>query len=162
MSPRPGAVIRRGALLAALCLAACAAPHAAPRAPDTIASADRDGVVAVLRTQEEAWNRGDLDGFMAGYVRSPALLFTSGGRIRRGWDETYRKYRERYGAAPETMGHLAFEILEVQPVGADGAVVLGRWRLTGTPSAGGGVFSVVLERRAEGWRIVHDHTSSDP
>jgi ketosteroid isomerase-like protein len=45
---------------------------------------------------------------------------------------------------------------------ADGAVVLGRWRLTETPNAGSGVFSVVLERRPEGWRIIHDHTSADP
>jgi ketosteroid isomerase-like protein len=39
-------------------------------------------------------------------------------------------------------------------------VVLGRWRLTETAQAGSGVFSVVVERRPEGWRIVHDHTSS--
>jgi ketosteroid isomerase-like protein len=143
----------------ALVLAACGARQ--PGAPG-IASADRDGVVAVLRSQEAAWNRGDLDAFMASYLRSPDLVFTSGGRIRRGWDETYRKYRERYGAAKDTMGHLSFEVLGVQAVGADGAIVLGRWRLIDTPNAGGGVFSVVLERRPEGWRIVHDHTSSDP
>jgi ketosteroid isomerase-like protein len=40
--------------------------------------------------------------------------------------------------------------------------VLGRWRLTDTPVAGGGVFSVVLTRTADGWKVVHDHTSSDP
>lgn len=56
----------------------------------------------------------------------------------------------------------AFEVLQVTPLGADGAVVLGRWRLTETPSPGSGVFSLVLERRGSVWRIVHDHTSSDP
>jgi ketosteroid isomerase-like protein len=60
------------------------------------------------------------------------------------------------------MGQLAFEILGVQSVGVDAAVVLGRWRLTATPHAGSGVFSVVIERRPEGWRVVHDHTSVDP
>jgi len=38
-------------------------------------------------------------------------------------------------------------------------VVLGRWVLTGTEHAGRGVFTLVLERRPEGWRIIHDHTS---
>jgi ketosteroid isomerase-like protein len=34
--------------------------------------------------------------------------------------------------------------------------------LTDTSQAGSGVFSVMLEQRPEGWRIVHDHTSADP
>jgi ketosteroid isomerase-like protein len=123
--------------------------------------ADRREIEALLEGQREAWNRGDLPGFMAAYARTPDLVFTSGGKIRRGWDETDAAYRKKYGGDRAGMGQLAFEILGVQMVGRDGSVVLGRWRLTGTPQAGGGVFSVVLERRPEGWRIVHDHTSSD-
>jgi ketosteroid isomerase-like protein len=60
------------------------------------------------------------------------------------------------------MGHLDFEILSIQPLGADGAIVLGRWRLTQTPNAGAGVFSLALARTPNGWRVVHDHTSLDP
>ena len=109
----------------------------------------------------QASGRPRLEGFMAGYLRSPELVFTSGGNIRRGWQETHDKFQARYGQARDTMGQLRFEILGIQPIGRDGAVVLGRWSLDG-PSAGKGVFSVVLERRAEGWRVIHDHTSSDP
>jgi ketosteroid isomerase-like protein len=58
------------------------------------------------------------------------------------------------------MGQLAFAIDSIDPVGADGAVVLGRWDLTGSPHPGHGVFSLVVERRPEGWRIIHDHTSA--
>lgn len=145
----------RAALLT-IVLAACATPRA------TFTAADRAAVTAVLDAQVAAWNRGDLEEYMAGYVKSDELVFTSGGNIRRGWDETLAKYRARYGSDPSTMGTLGFEILGVQPLGADGAVVLGRWQLTDTPEAGGGIFSVVLERRPEGWRVVHDHTSSDP
>ncbi len=124
-------------------------------------AADRAAVAAVLERQRAAWNRGDLDGYMDGYARTPELVFTSGGKIRRGWDEARAAYHKRYGGDRASMGELAFEILAVQPVGADGAIVLGRWRLTGTPQAGGGVFSIVLARLEAGWRIVHDHTSSD-
>jgi ketosteroid isomerase-like protein len=123
--------------------------------------ADRDAVTDVLERQRIAWNRGDLDAYMGGYARTPDLVFTSAGQIRRGWDDTMRRYRSRYGGDRAGMGQLAFAILQVQPLGADGAVVLGRWRVTGTPNQGSGVFSVVLERRPEGWRIVHDHTSRD-
>jgi ketosteroid isomerase-like protein len=123
-------------------------------------AADRQAIEGVLEQQRQAWNRGDLPGYMQGYARGPALVFTSGGKIRRGWEQTLAAYQKRYGGDRAGMGQLEFEVLEVQNTGADGAVMLGRWRLTGTPEAGAGVFSVVFERRPEGWRVVHDHTSS--
>lgn len=158
--------------LFALCLAACASSAAtapATSAPPTHVSderafteADRQAVAAVLSAQSEAWNRGDLVGYMAGYLRSEALVFTSGSQVRTGYEETLAAYQRKYGQAPDTMGKLAFRVLRIDPVGADGAVVLGRWDLERSAGKSGGVFSVVLERRPEGWRIVHDHTSSDP
>ena len=124
--------------------------------------AERAQIESVIEGQRLAWNRGDLLGYMNVYARSPNLTFTSGAKIRRGWDETLAAYQKRYGSDHAGMGQLGFEILDVAGVGAGAAVVLGRWRLTDTPAAGSGVFSVVLEQRPEGWRIVHDHTSSDP
>jgi ketosteroid isomerase-like protein len=118
-------------------------------------------VRGVLVAQQAAWNRGDLDGYMAGYLRSPELVFTSGSKVRRGWQETHDKYKSKYGSDPATMGTLAFEILGVQQLGEDGAIVLGRWVLTGTPNAGSGIFSVALRRTDGRWLVVHDHTSSD-
>lgn len=141
-------------VLLAVLTAGCCAAHRFERA-------DRDAVTAVLARQRAAWNRGDLAAYMDGYARTGDLVFTSGGQVRRGWEDTLRRYQGRYGGDRAGMGTLAFDVLEVQPLGADGAVVLGRWRLTDTPNAGSGVFSVVLERRPEGWRIVHDHTSRD-
>ena len=140
--------------IALVVLASCAASHA-------FGPADDRAVRGVLSAQQDAWNRGDLDGFMAGYAHTPDLVFTSGGKVRHGWDETYAKYKAKYGADPSTMGTLAFQILGVQPLGSDGAIVLGRWQLTRTPNAGAGVFSVALARTPDGWRIVHDHTSLD-
>lgn len=116
--------------------------------------------MGVIEAQAAAWNKGDLDGYMAGYARIDGLIFTSGGKIRRGFQATHDAFMTKYAQDTSKMGTLAFDIVEVQAVGADGAIVLGTWKLTGSPSDGGGVFSVVLERRPEGWRIVHDHTSS--
>ena len=161
---RGGVVGRAPVRLALAALLAGALAGAAPgcAGPQRFSAEDRDSVVAVLERQRAAWNRGDLDGFMAGYAATPELIFTSGGAIRRGFEEARDRYRKRYGSDKAGMGQLEFQILDIQPVGADGAVVLGRWRLRGTPNLGSGVFSVVLERRPEGWRIIHDHTSSDP
>jgi ketosteroid isomerase-like protein len=142
-------------LLAAIALATGCAGHAA------FSAADDGAVRGVLAAQQDAWNKGDLEGYMRGYMKSDELVFTSGGKVRRGWDETYAKYKAKYGSNRSTMGTLAFEVLGVQALGADGAVVLGRWSLTNTPVAGGGVFSVALERTKAGWVVVHDHTSVD-
>ncbi len=125
-------------------------------------AADHASITQLLDEQREAWNRGDIEAFMEGYVQSEELIFTSGGQIRKGWDETLERYRARYGEDASTMGRLGFEVLGIQALGADGAVVLGRWKLSGLDAPAGGVFSVVLERGSGGWRIVHDHTSSDP
>ena len=121
---------------------------------------DRAAIQEVITAQSEAWNRGDLEGFMAGYARMPELVFTSGGEIQRSWDGTLARYQKRYGGDRSSMGTLVFDVLEIRPLGSDGAVVLGTWKLTGRDKPAGGVFSLIFERRPEGWRIVHDHTSS--
>jgi len=147
------------ALVASLVIFGCAAspPRVARFAPS-----DRAAIQAVLDAQIAAWNRGDLAAYMDGYARTPALVFTSGGNVRRGWQEAFDHYQARYATDPKAMGTLAFTVDSIDPVGADGAVVLGRWDLSNTANAGRGVFSLVVERRPEGWRIIHDHTSVSP
>ena len=144
---------RRLRLVALTLGLACA--HARGFGPD-----DRVAIEDVLRAQQDAWNRGDLDAFLRGYDPGPDLVFTSGGRVRRGFAETRARYETRYRSDTTSMGHLEFEVLDVRALGSDGAVVLGRWRLSATPAAGEGVFSLAFLRTAAGWRIVHDHTSA--
>jgi uncharacterized protein (TIGR02246 family) len=142
---------RAAALALVLALAACESRR--------FGDADAREIEATLARQRDAWNRGDIDGFMIAYAKD-GLVFTSGGQIRRGFDETLARYRERY-ADKGAMGTLAFSDLEITGLGADAALVLGRYALTGTPEAGDGVFTLVLRRSDEGaWTIVHDHTSA--
>jgi uncharacterized protein (TIGR02246 family) len=146
----------------AFALAMFAACAASPPRVARFDPTDRAAIAAVLDRQVAAWNRGDLAAYMEGYARTPALVFTSGGNVRRGWQDAFDHYQARYATDPKAMGALAFQIDSIDPVGADGAVVLGRWELTGTAHAGHGVFTLVVERRPEGWRIIHDHTSLSP
>jgi beta-aspartyl-peptidase (threonine type) len=116
---------------------------------------------AVLDSQVEAWNRGDLEGFMAGYWRSPDLVFCSGATVTKGWDETLARYRKRYQSEGSEMGWLRFDGVEVIPLGADAALARGAWRLTmGDGKEPHGLFTLLLRRLDGGWVIVHDHTSS--
>lgn len=147
-----------GLSLCTLLLCGCPAPDEGR----AFSSEDEAAIRRVLTTQVDAWNRGDVEGFMAsGYQNGDDLIFTSGGTIRRGYATTLERYRSRYAARNE-MGTLAFSDLEVTGLGPTGALVLGRFQLTDTPAAGGGVFTLAFLKTAKGWRIIHDHTSADP
>ncbi|MCW5968045.1 MAG: nuclear transport factor 2 family protein [Blastocatellales bacterium] len=116
---------------------------------------------AVLDAQADAWNAGNLDEFMAGYWNSPELTFYSGGDKLMGWEATIERYRRTYQAEGKEMGRLRFSDLDLQVLGADVAVVRGRWQLTlSNGSTPGGLFTLIFHRFDHGWKIVHDHTSS--
>lgn len=132
--------------------------------PPLALGADPDGtapVRALLDAQVAAWNRGDLEGFMAGYWRSPELVFCSGATVSKGWDATLERYRKRYQAEGREMGKLRFESLEVEPLGADAAFARGEyWLRMSDGQQPHGRFTLVLRRLSGAWRIVHDHTSA--
>jgi uncharacterized protein (TIGR02246 family) len=118
-------------------------------------------VRSVLDAQVAAWNRGDLEGFMAGYWRSPDLVFCSGDTVTKGWDETLARYRKRYESEGRDMGRLRFDGIEVIPLGEDATLARGAWRLVLTDGKEPhGLFTLLLRRLDGAWRIVHDHTSS--
>ena len=118
-------------------------------------------IQSVLREQQEAWNRRDIDGFMNGYARSPSTAFVSGDEVRRGWDTVRERYRQKYSDHAK-MGILTFSDIEITLLSADAAVVFGRWRVKRTNDEPHGRFTLIFKRLPEGWRIVHDHTSAAP
>ncbi|NNU16327.1 SnoaL-like domain-containing protein [Parvularcula sp. ZS-1/3] len=119
-----------------------------------------EDIRAVLSMQTAAWNRGDIHRFMDGYVRSEQLRFVSGNEEKRGHGKTLARYLATYDT-PEKMGTLSFKDLEVQVLGDDAAMVFGRFLLV-RPEVGDatGLFTLIFRKTDEGWRIVHDHTSS--
>ena len=115
----------------------------------------------VLTKQAEAWNRGDIEGYMDGYWKSDSLLFTSGGKIQRGWKATLEKYKKSYNTK-EKMGALKFSELEFNLLSDGSAWVFGHWGLARKDDHPEGVFTLILRKFSDGWKIVHDHTSSSP
>jgi ketosteroid isomerase-like protein len=131
---------------------------AGPTAPPEDSASER--IVRILNAQQAAWNRGDLDSFMQGYWNSPELTFAGNSGITRGWQPVRTRYRTNY-PDPQAMGHLDFSELQVQALGKDAALVLGRWHLQRSADELGGIFTLIFQRLPEGWRIIHDHTSLD-
>jgi beta-aspartyl-peptidase (threonine type) len=116
----------------------------------------------VLENQVAAWNRHDLQGFMAGYWNSPDLTFFSGARQTSGWQATLERYQKTYQSEGRDMGKLEFSDLNVQALGPDAAFVRGAWHLTMSDGkAPHGLFTLVFRKFPEGWKIVHDHTSAE-
>lgn len=114
----------------------------------------------VLEEQVAAWNHRDLEGFMKGYWRSPELTFYSGGTTVSGWEETLSRYRNRYQSAGNQMGRLEFSDLKIELLGPSAAFVRGRFHLKMDSSESGGLFTLTFRKLAEGWKIIHDHTST--
>jgi beta-aspartyl-peptidase (threonine type) len=133
----------------------CSAPV---RAQD--AAQDKKAILAVLQAQDAAWNKGDLAGFMKGYWESDQLTFYSGNTKTSGWKATLERYQKKYQGEGKEMGKLAFEDLSVELLGADHALVRGRFLLQLKNGKATGLFTLILRRTPAGWRIIHDHTSS--
>ena len=120
---------------------------------------DPADIKKVLDDQVTAWNKGDLSGFMKGYWESKDLTFVSGKDVTRGWQETLDRYKKRYQADGKEMGKLTFSDLEVRGLAPGVALVTGKWELTLTKETVGGRYTLVFKKTADGWRIIHDHTS---
>jgi ketosteroid isomerase-like protein len=115
-------------------------------------------ITKVMTDQAEAWNRGDIDGFMRGYWNSDKLLFVSGANVTRGRQPTLDRYKKSYDTRAK-MGTLTFTDLEVTVLSPDAAVVLGSWSLARDSDNPHGKFTLTFRRFKEGWRIIIDHTS---
>ena len=125
-------------------------------------AADVATIRALLEAQTSAWNRGDLEGYMQGYWRSGELTFFSGASRTAGWEKTLQRYKRAYKSGGRQMGRLSYREIKVELLGADAAFVRGKWQLKMREGASPqGVFTLVLKRFPEGWKIVHDHSSGD-
>jgi beta-aspartyl-peptidase (threonine type) len=128
--------------------------------PLCAADTPSDSVKAVLTTQVESWNKGDLDGFLSTYWKSDDLVFFSGGTVSKGHQAVSDRYQKRYKADGKEMGKLTFSDLEVQMLGTDTAMVRGKWKLDLKAEKPEGLFTLIVKKLPDGWKITHDHTSS--
>ena len=118
----------------------------------------KEEILDVLTKQKTAWNHGDIEGFMKYYWHSEDFTFQSGTNRILGWDALLARYEKNYSG--ENMGILDFKDIVVTPLSEKSALVIGRWEVKRKNEVLGGLFTLIIQHIPEGWRIIHDHTSS--
>jgi uncharacterized protein (TIGR02246 family) len=153
--PRPA---RRDLL--ALSMAAVAAPQAAAAA---CRPANAEGEAAAIRKviadMQAAWNRGDFEGYMAGFL-NPGVVFVSRGKFQDGWQGTLDHYVRDYGGAPGSQGQLRFHDVQVELLSDDAAQLISRYKLTGGRRAQEGINTRLMRKVGGRWVIALNHVSA--
>lgn len=128
------------------------AVHAAAPAADPAEAAIR----AVMLDSAAGWDAGDLDRFMAIYA--PDAVFVTGKGLVKGKPAIADNYRKSFTAGANSRGKLRFDFLDLKRIG-DRRILFARWNLSGGAKTESGMTTLVFERRADGWKIVADHSS---
>lgn len=127
-------------------------------------SAISSEVRSVLREATDAWNRDDLDGYLTAYTDQPTLTYIGADGKLSGKRSLRERLDEAYFSTTGEIDDIAFDELDVMPLGPDRALVTGRWTtyqpgFDSQPLTGRGRFSMILARESAGWRILHEHSS---
>lgn len=119
-------------------------------------AADKEAILSVLKTQENAWNQNDLEGFMQGYWKSDSLKFYGSKGVTNGWQNVLDNYKKRY-PYKEDMGELSFTIDAVTKVDENSYYVMGKYHLLrGLVGNANGVFLIIFRKIDGAWKIIAD------
>ena len=122
-------------------------------------NSDRLAIISVIVKMEEAWNRGDFRGYMAGF-KKPDVVFVSGGKFQQGWQGTLDHYIRDYGGSPERRGKLHFYNMKVELLGPDAAMLIGQYRLVRGTRVTEGVNTRLFRKFHGQWLITMNHVSA--
>ena len=123
----------------------------------TQANTDKDEIISIMKSQEDAWNKGQLEQYMAGYWQSEKLQFVGKNGIKYGWQATLDNYQQSY-PTKEAMGQLKFDILTIETT-TQTAFVLGKWTLQKEKQDVTGFYTLYWKKINDQWKIIIDHSS---
>lgn len=150
--------IRAAVLTASILVAACG-----PAATDTPSPASAAAEIeAMLHASARDWTGGDLDGFLDDYAPNATFVGSSG--LVEGRERIREGYVRGYWSTGMPADGLRFSALDIRAIGPDAALAVGRYELFDretTAVTSSGLFSLILQRTADGWTIVHDHSSEE-
>jgi len=121
-------------------------------------SKDEKAILSILEQQTVAWNNGDLDHFMVGYMESDSLMYIGKSGVTYGYGSTLQNYKKNYNG-PDKMGILKFDILHLKRLGRKHYLVVGRWMLKRNAGDVGGHYTLTFEKQHGNWVIISDHSS---
>jgi uncharacterized protein (TIGR02246 family) len=112
----------------------------------------------LLTRQTEAWNRGDIDGFMQTYWQNDSLMFVGKDAVTWGWKNTLEHYKKAY-PDKAAMGQLSFDIVQVKKLSPEYFFVVGKWRLKRQAGNLSGHYNLLIKKINGEWKIITDHSS---
>ncbi len=121
-------------------------------------TASEKAIRTIMANQELAWNRGDLEAFMAGYWKSDSLRFIGSRGLTYGWQQTLDNYKKGYPDV-DAMGQLKFTIISVEKLSGKSAFVIGKWHLKRKAGDLSGHYTLLWKNIKGRWVIVADHSS---
>ena len=110
-----------------------------------ISREDSISISQVLKDQEKAWNDGDIDKFMQGYLKSDNIVFTGSNGSIYGWEETRKRYLNKYSNRT-LMGRLKFRIINFQKLGNNIIQMQGSFYLKRKIDDSKGFFSLIWKK----------------
>jgi ketosteroid isomerase-like protein len=121
--------------------------------------AEKAAVLHTVARMEQAWNRGDFRGYMAGF-KSPDVVFVSGGKFQQGWQGTLDHYVRDYGGSPQLRGRLHIYKMKVDLLAPDAAMLIGQYRLERGSRVTEGVNTRLFRKFGGKWLITMNHVSA--
>ena len=116
---------------------------------------------ALMAQMQDAWNRGDFAGYMAGFA-DPDVIFVSRGQIQADWQATLDHYERDYGGGPGAQGRLTVTNMDVTLLAPAIAQLVGTYTLVRTTGTQTGINTRILQKRQKGWVITLNHVSARP
>ena len=120
---------------------------------------DSLAIVKILYEQQEDWNRGDIDAFMQGYLKSDQLVFSGSSGPIYGWEATRNRYKKTYSDR-QKMGKLKFDILNIIGLSSKVIQLQGKFYLSRIIGDTQGYFTLNWIKVNNEWFIISDHTSA--
>lgn len=116
---------------------------------------DKKEILSIMKAQEDAWSKHDLEGFMQGYWKSDSLKFYGSSGLTYGWKKTLANYKKGY-PTPDHSGTLKFKINDITKIQNESYYIMGEYHLTRKVGNANGVFMIIFKKINGEWKIVAD------
>ena len=124
-----------------------------------VSKSDSIAITKTLFKQQEDWNRGDIDAFMEGYIKTDFLVFSGASGPIYGWEATRNRYKKSYHNRV-LMGELNFDVLSMTQLSSNVVQLQGSFYLTREIEDSNGYFTLTWLKQDGKWLVISDHTSA--
>jgi uncharacterized protein (TIGR02246 family) len=117
-------------------------------------------VVKIILAQQNAWNKGDLDGYLSHYKDSPDTQAVLANLVR-GIDGIRSAFKQNFPNR-DAMGSIEDTDIEVKALGDNYALATGKYHLNRPKKSGGaleGTFMELFEKTQAGWQIIFSQST---